>query len=60
MKVLRLIGALVCLGFLLQGNAWAGDTLSDVLQEKGMISKEDWIRIQAAPVQSRGEDSSLS
>jgi phosphate-selective porin len=48
MKVVRLIGALVCLGFLLQGNAWAGDTLSDVLKEKGMITKEDWIRIQAA------------
>ena len=48
MKVLRLMGALACLGFLLLGNAWAGDTLSDVLKEKGMISKEDWIRIQAA------------
>jgi phosphate-selective porin OprO/OprP len=48
MKVVRLIVTLVCLGFLLQVNAWAGDTLSDVLKEKGMITKEDWIRIQAA------------
>ncbi len=48
MKVVRLVCTLVCLGFLLQGNAWAGDTLSDILKEKGMITKEDWIRIQAA------------
>jgi hypothetical protein len=48
MKAVRLIVTLVCLGFLLQVNAWAGDTLSDVLKEKGMITKEDWIRIQAA------------
>ena len=48
MKVVRLIGTLMCLVFLLQVNAWAGDTLSDVLKEKGMITKEDWIRIQAA------------
>ena len=48
MKVVRVIVTLVCLGFLLQVNAWAGDTLSDVLKEKGMITKEDWIRIQAA------------
>ena len=27
--------------------AMAGDTLSDVLKEKGVISNEDWIRIQA-------------
>ncbi len=48
MKVLRLIFALVCWGFVLQVNAWGGDTLSDVLKEKGMISKEDWMSIQAA------------
>jgi phosphate-selective porin len=48
MKVAHLIGAIVCWGFLLQVNAWAGDTLSDILKEKGMITKEDWIRIQAA------------
>ena len=48
MKVTHLIGAIVCWGFMLQINAWAGDTLSDVLKEKGMITKEDWIRIQAA------------
>ena len=48
MKVVQFVFTLACLGFLLQGYAWAGDTLSDVLQEKGMISKEDWIRIQAA------------
>jgi hypothetical protein len=48
MKVVRFVFTLACLGVLLQGIAWAGDTLSDVLKEKGMISKEDWIRIQAA------------
>jgi hypothetical protein len=48
MKVAHLIGAMICWGFMLQVNAWAGDTLSDVLKEKGMITKEDWIRIQAA------------
>jgi phosphate-selective porin OprO and OprP len=48
MKVVCLIGTVVCLGFFVQSNAWAGDTLSDVLKEKGMITKEDWIRIQAA------------
>jgi len=35
-------------GALFLPNVWAGDTLSDVLREKGMITKEDWIRIQAA------------
>ncbi len=64
MMVVRLIGALVCLTFLLQGNSLAGDTLSDVLKEKGMISKEDWIRIQAgkekeeAEAQTKKEDAS--
>ncbi|MFA9562289.1 MAG: porin [Nitrospirota bacterium] len=48
MKMAHLIGAMICWGFMLQVNAWAGDTLSDVLKEKGMITKEDWIRIQAA------------
>jgi len=48
MKVLRLIFALVCWGFVPQVNAWGADTLSDVLKEKGVISKEDWVRIQAA------------
>ena len=28
--------------------ATAGDTLTDVLREKGVITKEDWIRIKAA------------
>ncbi len=55
MKVLQLIGAFVCFGLLLQSNAWAGDTLSDVLKEKGMISKEDWIRIQAAEEKKEAE-----
>ncbi len=48
MKVIRLILTFACLTFFLPGNVLAGDTLSDVLREKGMISKEDWIRIQAA------------
>ena len=27
---------------------WGGDVLTDVLREKGVISKEDWVRIDAA------------
>ena len=34
-------------GALFLPNVWAGDTLTDVLREKGMITKEDWTRIQA-------------
>ena len=60
MKVVQLVGALVCLGFLLQVNAWAGDTLSDVLKEKGMITKEDWIRIQAARGKKEAEEATKS
>ena len=48
MKVVRFVLIVTCLIFPLPGNVLAGDTLSDVLREKGMISKEDWIRIQAA------------
>lgn len=45
--------ALVCCGLLAQAQAWAvdplyEDTLENVLREKGVISKEDWVRIQAA------------
>jgi len=54
MKVVPLIFTVVCLGFLFQSHALAGDgdrlyrdTLSDLLQEKGIISKEDWVRIEA-------------
>ncbi len=57
MKVVRLLSTLVCLGLLLHGNVFAGDTLSDVLKEKGMISKEDWIRIQAAKEKEEAEAS---
>ena len=45
--------ALVCCGLLAQAQVWAvdplyEDTLENVLREKGVISKEDWVRIQAA------------
>ena len=45
--------ALLCCGLLTQAPAWAvdplyEDTLENVLREKGIITKEDWIRIQAA------------
>ncbi|HNP27414.1 MAG TPA: porin [Nitrospirales bacterium] len=45
--------ALLCCGLLTQTPAWAvdplyEDTLENVLREKGIITKEDWIRIQAA------------
>ncbi|MEC4679624.1 MAG: porin, partial [Nitrospirota bacterium] len=48
MTVVCLLIALLCWGTFSQSNVWARDTLSDVLREKGMISKEDWTRIQAA------------
>jgi len=38
----------LCLMPWLSGTALAGDTLSDILKEKGMITKDDWNRIQAA------------
>ncbi len=55
MKVVRILSVLMCLGLLLQGNALAGDVLSEVLKEKGMISQEDWIRIQAAKEKEEAE-----
>lgn len=48
MKVFWLAMTAACLGVWLLPHAWAADTLSDVLREKGMITKEDWIRIEAA------------
>ena len=42
-----LLIALICWGLMPMASVWAGDTLSDVLREKGVISKEDWVRIQA-------------
>ena len=44
------IAALVVLfmSMALTPTATAGDTLTDVLREKGVITKEDWIRIKAA------------
>ena len=44
--------ALICSGLLAQTQAWAmdplyEDSLENVLLEKGIITKEDWIRIQA-------------
>ncbi len=48
MKVFRILMVLIWWGGLFLAQGWAGDTLTDVLREKGMISKEDWIRIQAA------------
>ncbi len=54
MKVIRLVFTVVCIGFLFQNYAWAGDgdrisrdTLTDLLQDKGLITKEDWVRIEA-------------
>ena len=56
MKVVHCILALACLGFFPLAHTWAGDTLSDVLREKGMISKEDWTRIQAAEEKKAEEE----
>lgn len=48
--------AILCFGLLAQTQTWAvdplyDDTLENVLHEKGVISKEDWVRIQAAKEQ---------
>lgn len=55
MNVFWLATAITCLGLLLQSNTWAGDTLSDVLREKGIITKEDWTRIEAANENTKSE-----
>lgn len=52
--------ALVCYGLLAQTQTWAldplyGDTLENVLREKGVITKEDLVRIQAAKEKSEEE-----
>ncbi|MGE3938395.1 MAG: porin [Nitrospirales bacterium] len=53
MYVFGVVMAITCLGYLLPYNAWAvdplyEDSLENVLREKGVISKEDWVRIEAA------------
>jgi phosphate-selective porin OprO and OprP len=47
MKVFRLLIAMACLSLFTQSNAWASDALTDVLIEKEILTKEDWIRIEA-------------
>ena len=48
MKVFKLLLGLACLGIFLQTSAWASDELIEVLREKEVLTKEDWIRIEAA------------
>ncbi|GJL59620.1 MAG: hypothetical protein NPIRA03_24770 [Nitrospirales bacterium] len=48
----RILMALICYGLLTLTQAWAmdplyEDSLENVLLEKGIITKEDWVRIQA-------------
>lgn len=47
MKVFRVLIAMACLSLFTQSNAWASDALTDVLIEKEILTKEDWIRIEA-------------
>jgi hypothetical protein len=52
--------ALMCFGLLVSTQAWAVDpllkeTLENVFREKGVISKEDWMRIQASKEQKEEE-----
>lgn len=52
--------AVVCCGLLAQAPAWAvdplyEDTLENALREKGVITQEDWVRIQAAKEQKEEE-----
>ena len=44
MKVFKLLLGLACLGIFLQTSAWASDELIEVLREKEVLTKEDWIR----------------
>lgn len=53
MNVLRVFTALTCLAVAFPPGVWAvdslyEDSLENVLREKGLISKEDWVRIEAA------------
>ena len=52
MKVLLLSLTIILSGFLIFSEAWAvdplhEDTLWNVLREKGILTKEDWVRIEA-------------
>lgn len=47
MKVFWLLAVFACLGFLPSPDALARDILLDVLREKEVITKEDWVRIEA-------------
>ena len=55
MKIVHLLVTLMCWGLVTDMQVWAGDTLPDVLREKGMITKEDWIRIQASKEKKEAE-----
>ncbi|MCW5784374.1 MAG: hypothetical protein KIT39_13770 [Nitrospirales bacterium] len=48
MKVFWLFTTMACLSLFLQPDVQASDALVDVLREKEVLTKEDWIRIEAA------------
>ncbi len=60
MKVVRFVCTLFCLSFMLQDNVWAGNTLADVLKEKGMITKEDYHSCLVLLVTNRTQQQGLS
>jgi len=60
MVVFWLLAAMTCLGLFIPYTAMAvdplyEDSLENVLREKGIISKEDWVRIEAAQEKSAKE-----
>ncbi|MCA9458731.1 MAG: hypothetical protein KC587_18855, partial [Nitrospira sp.] len=48
MKVFWLFTTMACLSLFLLPDVQASDALVDVLREKEVLTKEDWIRIEAA------------
>ena len=47
MKAWKCMLALGCLGISLPSMVWGSDILTDVLRDKGVLTKEDWVRIEA-------------
>lgn len=56
MKVVKLLMGLTCLCILWQTSAWASDALIDVLREKDLITKEEWIKIEASAEKQAEEE----
>ncbi|WP_342348909.1 hypothetical protein, partial [uncultured Nitrospira sp.] len=56
MKVVKLLMGLTCLCIFWQTSAWAIEPLIEVLREKNLITKEEWIKIEAASEKKAEEE----